>query len=253
MVKKAKSAAEKAVKAVLDSVKDTETETIKKETSVPVKEPSGKKSSIPVKKPARKKVPKKKPIITVPGAVMSKKSLFTPKTMGKDLLLERKYTDEQIVEKVLEVFPDSGYRKDFVTITRINLNQGLYKGIDLEKSILRLVEFNGKVITMNEKKAIRQAEKEEKQKEREEKKKIRQVKLKEQQEKREKRKKLFEEAGSNKYTEPKKKPVAKKPPTKPVKKKSTKKVNRKPAAKKKSVVKKTSKKSVVKTIKRAVN
>jgi hypothetical protein len=100
----------------------------------------------PAKKAEKKEAPEKKA------------PKLTPNKLCRDLLLERKYTDDQIAEKVLEVFPDAKFDKAYVSTTRIDLNKGYYKTVeeDLEKNpIARLVEYEGKVMPYDEAKGLK--------------------------------------------------------------------------------------------------
>lgn len=78
-----------------------------------------------------------------------KQPQLTPNKMCRDLLLERRYTDEQIAEKVKATFPDAKFDKGYVSTTRIDLNKGIYKTVEEDVSknpLVRLEEHEGKIL-----------------------------------------------------------------------------------------------------------
>jgi hypothetical protein len=48
----------------------------------------------------------------------------SPYVYATELLLERKFSDTEIFDKVLERFPGSAYKRDYISVTRSDLNNG---------------------------------------------------------------------------------------------------------------------------------
>jgi len=87
----------------------------------------------------------------------SKVPRITANSLCRELLLERKYTDDQITAKIKEVFPDSKFTNVYVSTTRVDLNKGYYKKCIVKEPISKLVEKDGKIVPSEEIKKERDA------------------------------------------------------------------------------------------------
>jgi len=87
----------------------------------------------------------------------SKVPRITANNLCRELLLERKYTDDQITAKIKEVFPDSKFTNVYVSTTRVDLNKGYYKKCIIKEPISKLVEKDGKIVPSEEIKKERDA------------------------------------------------------------------------------------------------
>lgn len=101
-----------------------------------------------------------------PKKVIKKVVKLTPNSMCRQLLLERQYTDDEIVAKILKVFPEKKFTRSYVSTTRLDLNKGYYKGNIVEVKIIRYVRIDGVLTDYNTHKSQIDAETERKRKER---------------------------------------------------------------------------------------
>lgn len=85
-----------------------------------------------------------------PAEPKERKIQMSPNLMCRNLLLERTSTDEEIVQKVLAVFPQAKFNQSYVSTTRIDLNKGFYKSAEVGEALVKMVEFDGKRISYEE-------------------------------------------------------------------------------------------------------
>jgi hypothetical protein len=62
----------------------------------------------------------------------------TPNQLCRALLLQRNFTDEQIINMVVAAFPGRKFSKGYVCTTRNDLNKGYYKKVELESPIAQI-------------------------------------------------------------------------------------------------------------------
>jgi hypothetical protein len=99
---------------------------------------------------------KKEKVPVVPKEPKEKKVRFTPNSLCRQLLMERTYTDDEITVKVREVFPEAKFNPSYVSTTRIDLNKGFYKTVVMETPVIKIVEFEGKKMSIDEYRTARQ-------------------------------------------------------------------------------------------------
>lgn len=124
------------------------------------KKAAEKKSAPVAKKVAAKKTPAPATKKAAPVKDTEPKApRLTANSLCRQLLLERQFTDEQILEQVKKVFPDSKFTKSYISTTRVDLNKGVYKNETVETPIQKLVEHEGSVVPYEDvKKAREEAE-----------------------------------------------------------------------------------------------
>ena len=93
-------------------------------------------------KPKSKKPEVKKPAAKAKPAPRAEKNGKTRNGLVVELLLERKYSDQQIRDKVNKSFSPLELNPVAITVARARLNEALSSGQQIE----RLVEVDGKVI-----------------------------------------------------------------------------------------------------------
>ena len=91
-----------------------------------------KKKAENVKVTKQKKRIKADPTIPVPK---------TANELCRTLLYQRKFTDEEVFNKVVKRFPESNFRRPYITTTRNDLNKGYYKGMIVNGNpIVRIIK-----------------------------------------------------------------------------------------------------------------
>ena len=95
-----------------------------------------------------KKPASKKPGLNKPVTKKHEVKVKSGNAIARELLLEKKHTDEEIIQKIQKILPDREDKqcKVYISVNRSELNSGMRKGLRKNEKLERLVQVSGKVI-----------------------------------------------------------------------------------------------------------